>query len=72
MLSASTEPAVASFILQGLSLQVISASLLFRWRKLEREVGLIAVSAGESVVPVPELAAARAVNSKLQRVAADR
>lgn len=46
----------------------VSASLLFQWRKLEREGGLIAVSAGEAVVPASELAAARAEISKLQRV----
>jgi transposase len=38
----------------------VGASQLFSWRKLEREGGLTAVSAGESVVPASELAAARA------------
>lgn len=46
----------------------VSASLLFQWRKLEREGGLTAVSAGESVVPASELAAARAEIAKLQRI----
>lgn len=46
----------------------VSASLLFQWRKLEREGALIAVSAGESVVPASELAAARAEIAKLQRI----
>ena len=38
----------------------VSAGLLFQWRKLERQGALAAVSAGESVVPASELAAARA------------
>jgi transposase len=46
----------------------VSASLLFQWRKLERQGALTAVSAGESVVPASELAAARAEISKLQRI----
>lgn len=46
----------------------ISASQLFQWRKLEKEGALIAVSAGESVVPASELAAARAEIAKLQRI----
>lgn len=46
----------------------VSASQLFQWRKLEREGALIAVSAGESVVPASELAAARAEIAKLQRI----
>jgi transposase len=46
----------------------VAASLLFQWRKLEREGALVAVSAGESVVPASELAAARAEIAKLQRV----
>lgn len=46
----------------------VSASLLFQWRKLERQGALVAVSAGESVVPASELAAARAEIAKLQRV----
>jgi transposase-like protein len=46
----------------------VAASLMFQWRKLEREGALVAVSAGESVVPVSELAAARAGISKLQRI----
>lgn len=46
----------------------VAASLLFQWRKLEREGALTAVSAGESVVPASELAAARAEIAKLQRI----
>jgi transposase-like protein len=46
----------------------VAASLLFQWRRLEREGALVAVSAGESVVPVSELAAARAEIAKLQRI----
>jgi transposase len=38
----------------------VGASQLFNWRKLEREGALTAVTAGESVVPGSELAAARA------------
>jgi len=45
-----------------------AASLLFQWRKLECEGALVAVSAGESVVPASELAAARAEIAKLQRI----
>ena len=36
----------------------VAASLLFQWRKLERQGALTAVSAGEAVVPASELAAA--------------
>ena len=46
----------------------VSASLLFQWHKLERQGALTAVSAGESVVPASELAAARAEIAKLQRI----
>ena len=46
----------------------VSASLLFQWRKLERQGALTAVSAGETVVPASELAAARAEIAKLQRI----
>ncbi len=46
----------------------VSASLLFQWRKLERQGALVAVSAGQAVVPASELAAARAQIAKLQRV----
>jgi transposase len=46
----------------------VVASLLFQWRKLERQGALTAVSAGEAVVPASELAAARAEIAKLQRV----
>ena len=46
----------------------VAASLLFQWRKLERQEALTAVSAGEAVVPASELAAARAEIAKLQRV----
>ena len=46
----------------------VAASLLFQWRKLERQGALMAVSAGETVVPASELVAARAEIAKLQRV----
>jgi transposase len=46
----------------------VSASLLFLWRKLERQGALTAVSCGEAVVPASELAAARSEIAKLQRV----
>ena len=46
----------------------VAASQLFNWRKLEREGALTAVSAGESVVPASELAAARAQIAQLQRL----
>jgi transposase len=46
----------------------ISASQLFNWRKLEREGALVAVHAGESVVPASELAVARAQIAQLQRM----
>ena len=46
----------------------VSASLLFQWRKLERQGALTAVQAGEAVVPASELAAARAEIAKLQRI----
>jgi transposase len=46
----------------------VSASLLFQWRKLDRQGALAAVSAGEAVVPASELAAARAEIAKLQRI----
>lgn len=46
----------------------VAASLLFQWRKLERQGALTAVSAGEAVVPASELVAARAEIAKLQRV----
>ena len=46
----------------------VGASQLFNWRKLEREGALTAVSAGESVVPASELAAARAQIAQLQRM----
>ena len=48
--------------------QGVAASLLFQWRKLERYGALMAVSAGEAVVPASKLAAARAEIAKLQRV----
>ena len=48
--------------------EAVAASLLFQWRKLERQGALMAVSAGEAVVPASELAAARAEIAKLQRV----
>jgi len=46
----------------------VAASLLFLWRKLERQGALTAVSSGEAVVPASELAASRAKIAKLQRV----
>jgi transposase len=46
----------------------VTASLLFQWRKLDRQGALTAVSTGEAVVPASELAAARAEIAKLQRV----
>lgn len=46
----------------------VAASLLFQWRKLERQGALTAVSAGQAVVPASDLAAARAEITKLQRV----
>ena len=46
----------------------VAASLLFQSSKLERQGELMAVSAGEAVVPASELAAARAEVAKLQRV----
>lgn len=46
----------------------VGASQLFNWRKLEREGALTAVTAGESVVPASELAAARAQIAQLQRM----
>ena len=46
----------------------VAASLLFQWRKLERQGALMSVSAGEAVVRASELAAARAGIAKLQRV----
>jgi transposase len=46
----------------------ITPSLLYLWRGLERNGGLTAVAAGESVVPASELAAARAEIARLQKV----
>lgn len=46
----------------------VAASLLFQRRRLERDGALVAVSAGESVVPASELAAALAEIAKLQRI----
>jgi transposase len=46
----------------------VGASQLFNWHKLEREGALTAVSAGESVLPASELAAARAHIAQLQRM----
>ena len=46
----------------------VSASLLFHWRKLERQGALTAVSAGEAVAPASELVSARAEIARLQRV----
>lgn len=41
---------------------------IFKWRKLDREGALTAVSAGEAVVPASKLAAAEAEIARLQRV----
>jgi len=46
----------------------VGTSQLFNWRKLEREGALTTVTAGESVVPASELAAARAQIAQLQRM----
>lgn len=46
----------------------VGASQLFNWRKLEREDALTAVTAGESVVPASELAAARALVNRTRSV----
>lgn len=46
----------------------IAASLLFKWRKLDREGSLTAASTGEAAVPASELAAARSEIARLQRV----
>lgn len=46
----------------------VGASQLYNWRKLEREGVFTAVSAGESVVPASELAAACAQIAQLQRM----
>lgn len=43
----------------------VAASLLFQWRKLDRQGALTRVSAGKAVVPASELAAARAEIAKL-------
>ena len=43
----------------------VAASLLFQRRKLDRQGALTRVSAGKSVVPASELAAARAEIAKL-------
>jgi transposase len=48
--------------------EAVAASLLSHWPKLERQGALMAVSAGEAVVPVFELAAARAEIAKLRRL----
>lgn len=46
----------------------VSANQLFNWRKLEWEDALTAVTAGDSVVPASELAAAHAQIAQLQRM----
>ena len=46
----------------------INANQLFRWRKLYQEGSLIAVKAGEDVVPASQLAAALKEIQALQRV----
>ena len=43
----------------------VSASLLFQWRKLERQGALTAVSAEEAVVPASERAQPVMNNSRL-------
>ena len=49
----------------------VGASQLFNWRKLEREGALTAVTAGESVVPASELAAARPqIRAHIDKIAA--
>ena len=48
--------------------ETVAASVLFQWRKLDRQGALTAVAAGEAVVPASELTAARAEIAKLQRV----
>lgn len=46
--------------------EFVAASLLFQWRKLDRQVALTAVCAGEAVVQSSKLAAARAEIAKPQ------
>jgi transposase len=46
----------------------IAASMLFQWRKLDRQGALVAVGAGEAVVPASQLVAARDEIKRLQRV----
>ncbi|MBB4862139.1 transposase [Pseudomonas nitritireducens] len=46
----------------------INANQLFRWRKLYQEGSLLAVQAGEDVVPASQLAAALKEIQALQRV----
>lgn len=46
----------------------INPSQLFHWRKLERFGALTAVEAGEAVVPMAELDAARRQTRELQRL----
>ena len=46
----------------------INPNQLFHWRKLERIGALIAVEAGETVVPAAELEAARRQIRELQRL----
>jgi transposase len=46
----------------------VNPGQLFNWRKLDREGGLVAISAGEEVVPAAELAQARRQISELQRL----
>lgn len=46
----------------------VSASLLFTWRKLDREGALVALNPGRAVVSASELAAVRAEIATLQRV----
>lgn len=72
--STSTGSCVSGSYEPGMSVSLVArqegvaASLLFLWRKLERQGALTAVSAGEAVVPASELTAARAEIAKLQRV----
>ncbi len=46
----------------------VNASLLFQWRKLERQGALIALSTVEAVEPESESSVARAEIAKLQQV----
>lgn len=45
----------------------VAASLLFQWRKLERQGALTAVSAGEAVVPASDLGLLDLLQGAVQR-----